>query len=86
LPRVHDATGTAAGRELAFQHVHEVERVDGDDHGRDRDSHWNGYQVDISPTACVRRYTKRNVGGNRWRSAVGNVHFDGGGHRDITYH
>lgn len=52
-------------------------------------SHWNGYKVDISPSACVNRYIKRNfgyIGGNRWRSAAGNVYFNEGDHWDITYY
>lgn len=52
-------------------------------------SHWNGYKVDISPTACVNRYIKRNfsyIGGNRWRSSAGNIYYNEGNHWDITYY
>jgi hypothetical protein len=52
-------------------------------------SHWNGYKVDISPTACVTRYIKntfRAIGGNQWKSRAGNLYYDEGDHWDITYY
>jgi hypothetical protein len=52
-------------------------------------SHWNGYKVDVAVTSCVTGYIKRNfsyIGGDKWRSAAGNVYFNEGNHWDITYY
>jgi hypothetical protein len=52
-------------------------------------SHGNGYKIDVAITSCVSGYIKRNfgyIGGNKWRSAAGNVYFNEGDHWDITYY
>jgi len=52
-------------------------------------SHWNGYKVDISPTACVSNHIRRHyrsIGGGKWRSPAGNIYYNEGDHWDITYY
>ena len=52
-------------------------------------SHWNGYKVDISLSSCVTGYITRtftSIGGNKWKSAAGNIYFRESNHWDITYH
>lgn len=56
-------------------------------------SHYNGYKVDITPTACVTNYIKRNFtyqgprsdGAPLYKSAAGNLYANEGSHWDITY-
>ncbi len=58
-------------------------------------SHWNGYKVDITPTACVSNYIVRNFTylGRRqgdlapmYRSPAGNIYARESNHWDILYY
>lgn len=57
-------------------------------------SHWNGYKLDVRPTACVDSYVTSNftyVGyisgwGHQYRSNAGNLYTDEGNHWDILYY
>ena len=52
-------------------------------------SHWNGYKLDTSLSACLNGYIQNSftsIGGNRWESSSGNVYYKEGNHWDITYY
>lgn len=57
-------------------------------------SHWNGYKLDFSRTACLtswvhNTYTyigQRSDGAAQYRAASGNVYADEGNHWDVTYY
>lgn len=52
-------------------------------------SHWNGYKVDYRLSSCVNNYITRtftSIGGNKWRSAAGNIYYRESNHWDVTYH
>ena len=52
-------------------------------------SHWNGYKLDTSLSTCLNNYIQRSftsIGGNKWRSASGNIYYKEGNHWDITYY
>lgn len=58
-------------------------------HASGQYSHWNGYKVDISLSSCVTNYITRtftSIGGNKWKSASGNIYYRESNHWDITYH
>lgn len=52
-------------------------------------SHWNGYKIDVAMSTCITNYVKRSftsIGGNKWKSAAGNIYYYEGNHWDITYY
>jgi hypothetical protein len=52
-------------------------------------SHWNGYKVDYRLSSCVTNYitgTFTSIGGNKWKSAAGNIYYRESNHWDVTYH
>lgn len=52
-------------------------------------SHWNGYKLDFAMTSCLSSYVKNtfsSIGGNKWKSASGNIYFDESNHWDVTFH
>lgn len=52
-------------------------------------SHWNGYKLDTSLSACLNNYiqgTFTSIGGSKWRSGSGNIYYKEGNHWDITYY
>ncbi|MFI9075629.1 hypothetical protein ACIGW8_03830 [Streptomyces sioyaensis] len=62
-------------------------------HAPGRQSHWNGYKVDIAPTSCVTNYIKhafhysgkRGDGAPMYKSSAGNIYARESSHWDITY-
>ncbi|GAA3039250.1 hypothetical protein FHS39_004588 [Streptomyces olivoverticillatus] len=62
-------------------------------HASGSKSHWNGYKVDVNPTACVTDYIKRNFkyigqrgdGAAQYQSSAGNIYARESTHWDITY-
>lgn len=57
-------------------------------------SHWNGYKLDFSRTACLtswvhNTYTyigQRSDGAAQYQAASGNIYADEGNHWDVTYY
>ena len=57
-------------------------------------SHWNGYKLDVSRTACLTSWVRsthtyigqRSDGAAQYRAASGNVYADEGNHWDVTYY
>lgn len=52
-------------------------------------SHWNGYKLDYRLTTCVTNYIKgsyASIGGNKWKSAAGNIYYLESNHWDVTYY
>ncbi|HWM04506.1 MAG TPA: hypothetical protein VNP92_19385 [Actinophytocola sp.] len=52
-------------------------------------SHWNGYKLDTSLSACLNGYiqgTFTSIGGSKWQSGSGNIYYKEGNHWDITYY
>lgn len=57
-------------------------------------SHWNGYKLDFSRTACLTSWVhttytyigQRSDGAAQYQAASGNVYADEGNHWDVTYY
>lgn len=57
-------------------------------------SHWNGYKLDFSRTACLSSWVQstytyigqRSDGAAQYQAASGNIYADEGNHWDVTYY
>ena len=58
-------------------------------HGDGTYTHWNGYKLDYGLNNCISNYirgTFTSIGGNKWKSASGNIYYYEVNHWDVTYY